>query len=63
MYLGHIFAAGLGVDKDLNLALIYYEKFINNVEKHSFMLSDLVKCFTDILWERLATQDNNLIRD
>ena len=45
----------------LDRANIYYEKFINNVEKHSFMLSDLVKCFTDILWERLATQDNNLI--
>ena len=56
-----MYAAGKGVGIDLKLALSYFEKYINNVETHDFILADSVKCLTDILWERLTTQDNNLI--
>ncbi len=59
--LGQMYAAGKGVGIDLKLALSYFEKYINNVETHDFILADSVKCLTDILWERLTTQDNNLI--
>lgn len=59
--LGSMYTKGKGVGIDLKLALSYFEKYINNVETHDFILADSVKCLTDILWERLATEDNNLI--
>ena len=45
--LGSMYANGEGVEKDLKLALSYFEKYINNVETHDFILADTVRCLTD----------------